>query len=597
VSDASKKASSETFDINQGARGTLLPGVSDRAGVANMPPQDVEAYAHFFEQQIGSLNSLELAAKSLGVDVPAYDRNASIKAAPPSAFTFGRMSYMPDNAVNGGVIQWPGLAPESLRKVVRENIAPQLIIGMRQDDVLRYSNLSTEIWRPGWRIKERGAAEDASTEAGGAEVLKDIREAQRFLQQSNITTTAAQVRTRDAELLTSFQKWLAATVRDTLTFDAIALWTDMDNGGKVKRFAGLPAGNIRLTTKQGYDGNPNVFAVAVDDGGRVIQAFTRNELTFYTRNPRFDPQVFGYGYSEVEIAMRLIAGFQGAIDLNVDMFMKNSTPNGIVTISGGTVTQRQLDVLTRLFSNMKRGISKAWALPVMGLADKAKLEIHDLSRVKGNEAYYKEWMNMLAGAFCTVYRFPVKRLGYRISGTHRDTEPAPDPAPAKMDETDPGLSPLLGHFETLINEYLIWTRWPHLELQFCGKSPAEDGREYEARSLARTYAEKRKEAGLPPLPKTVAKDLKQVAELMEMCPSDPNLSGAFGTLAGVYLKAKMEPAETAGANGPGKDIAISGNSMTSKIDPARSASHGAAAGVRRDSASEDAGKKVSNGKE
>jgi hypothetical protein len=36
------------------------------------------------------------------------------------------MSLMPDTAINGGVIQWPGIVPDALRKVARENVAPSL---------------------------------------------------------------------------------------------------------------------------------------------------------------------------------------------------------------------------------------------------------------------------------------------------------------------------------------------------------------------------------------------------------------------------------------------------------------------------------------
>lgn len=694
----------EKFDINSGAptnAGMRLPSSAD----PRFDVRDIEAYAKSFETMFsGNENPIESAAKALAGDKATYKYEpakmpdnargdianyvAAIKARPelaksskavPSAFAYGRMSYMPDSAVNGGVIQWPGVNPDSLRKIARENIAPQMIIGMRIDDVIRYSQWSDQIWRPGWRIE--------AAMPGDKVKKKELQEAVRFLQNSNIETLNTQARERDTQRLTNFQRFLTAMVRDTLTYDMIAVWTDIGQGDeKVKSYAILPAGNIRFCTAEGYNGNPENFAVAVDDGGRVVQAFTRDQLTCYIRNIRTDPDVWGYGWPEIEIGMRVIKGFQNALDLNIDIFDKSAIANGILTISGGAVTQRQLDLLNRLITNMKKGITKAWALPVIGLQGDSKLELVDLSKIKGNEAYYKEFMNMLAGALCTLWRFPVRRLGYKISGGHKDNEPAPDSSTASVDDDDPGLAPLLQHIETIVNEYLLWTRWPHLRFRFTGKNPKEDAREYEALSLARTYGERRAEVGLPRLetlvkkPRKIAsskgsdgdededgndsdaegkegkekgaekdgkegvekasgykvrvkfggngkksgedsdsddktpdsesdpdaamgeekspeetaeeeseelqKNLVKVANIMELCPMDPNLASVFQAALNVAFKSS-DGGEGGGGDNPfenaagGKSPGKKGNLMTSKKDPAKAESHGHTSGVRR----------------
>ena len=682
------------FDPNEGAteddKGFRLPNVDPRVHIG-----DIEGYVRYFETLFGGGgNPIEAAAKSLDADAKySYERakqpeNArgdiqhraeAIKARPelakslkavPSAFAYGRMSYMPDSAVNGGVIQWPGINPNSLRKIARENIAPQLIIGMRIDDVIRYSQWSDQIWRPGWRIESLIPGEKLKP--------KEVQEAVRFLHNCNIETNYTQARDRDTKRLTNFQRFLSAMVRDSLTFDMIAVWTEMGNNEQVKAFALLPAGNIRFCTAEGYAGNPENFAVAVDDGGRVVQAFTRDQLTCYVRNIRTDPDVWGYGWPEIEIGMRVIKGFQNALDLNVDIFDRNAVANGILTISGGAVTQRQLDLLNRLITNMKKGITKAWALPVIGLQGDSKLELLDLTKIKGNEAYYKEFMNMLAGALCTLWRFPVRRLGYKISGGHKDNEPPADGSTALVDDDDPGLSPLLQHIETVINEYLLQSRWPHLRFRFTGKNPKEDAREYEALSLARTYGERRAEVGLPRLetlvkkPKAIGKDKKSdaddddeeseddakgddkekkavkkadykvkvkfknadgkdkkpgeegeedaegseddlngegdpeeevdeeeetqkslitIANIMELCPMDPNLASVFQAALSVAFKSSDSGGGGGDGDGGGggmfgKDPGKKGNLMTSKKDPAQSENKGHTAGVRRDSKAE-----------
>ena len=181
----------------------------------------------------------------------------------PTAYSYGHIAYMPDTTSNG-VIEYPGIQPSALRKVVKENVAPQLIIGMRTADVLRYSQLSDNLWKPGWRIETR----DKSRPPTDVE-RKEILEAQKFLMNSTSELDFTDVRQRDERKLSSFADFLDAAVRDTLTYGAIALWTDCDAAGKVKAYSLLPAGNVRLTGSflqngefrvGGYMGNPKVFA-------------------------------------------------------------------------------------------------------------------------------------------------------------------------------------------------------------------------------------------------------------------------------------------------------------------------------------------------
>ncbi len=871
---------------------------------------------------------------------------------PPSVMSFARMSSMPDQYASG-VIQWPGIAPASMGKVARENLAPQLIIGLRTADVERYADYSTHLWKPGWRIELRSDSKHPNKAD-----LQDIQEARDFLYNCNIETINA--RRRDESGYLNFRNFLSALTRDSLTYDGMAIWTDIDSRGQVKSFKPLSSANIRLVGKEGYQEGmekfdltteeaARVFSVLVDEAGNVIDAFNRDQLCWFVRNPRLDPVANGYGYSEIEIGVRLIQAFQNALDMNADAFCyaedtevltqsgwkffdqvdisvdkfatinpdtrelqyqsathhiwqeysgemyalksrsidmivtpnhrvvyeyrpgvkvtgkhkiqicearklynkfqtlgessrknyaipttsvwrgreikekafvfgmdviggtklyektkkrggsrrlrtisgddycafmgaylseghlnrtrkrdasiriaqmpyskgfapfkellmrifprkvqyntgassfilgwaalsehlrqfgthsynkiipddilnatprqqkifweylvlgdgststqrggsqsthvattskimadqlqelcqkmgysatictvtdpikykpkingrfikscrtrydvyirtspmrsmdmhkvdyvgkigcvtvpngtlyvrrkgkaiwsgnsSNSIPNGILMLKGMGWNQKQLDVLARIWTNMKSGVTKQWALPAVAVPKDGEMEILDLSRMKGLEAYYQDFMNMVAGAFCAVYKFPVQRLGYRISGA-RDPTRMPQESQGLVDETDPGLPVLLGQLETPINEYLLWSRWPHLKFGFTGKNPKEDAREYEERSLARTVKERRASADLPSLASEAPKEFKDVAELMDLCPTDPALAGVYQALVAAKLAAK------AGADKGPEAV------MSRKVDAARSEEHGATSGVRRDSAKE-----------
>lgn len=66
---------------------------------------------------------------------------------------------------------------------------------------------------------------------------------------------------------------------DTHTFDGWSVWTDMDRAGRIKAFANLPAGNIRLAIPgKGYANNPQLFCALVDNTGNPVRPFSRDEL-------------------------------------------------------------------------------------------------------------------------------------------------------------------------------------------------------------------------------------------------------------------------------------------------------------------------------
>ena len=537
----------EPFNPNGDGKG---PGIGKAifpsGGIGNY---DVDSYVQFFKSQGEAL------MKGDGINIP------------PSSQSFVTMSMMPDMS-NSNIIQWVGVPPESLAKIASENIAPQMIIGMRIADILSYANLSNHPWKKGWRITHREADKNPTKE-----IRKDVILAENFILNCNTQLTGGE---RDARGYTSFRQFLAALTRDTLIMDGMAVWTDRGDDGKVQAFKTVYSGNIRLAMPGGYMNDPSIFAVAVDQSGTIITTFTRDELVWYVRNPRSQPDVYGYGLSELQIGVRLIQGFQNAFDMNADTFQRNHVPNGMLLLKGVGWVQRQLDILTRVWNNMAAGISKRWQFPALVVPKDGDLSVLDLSDIRGKEAYYMDYMNLSIGAFCTVYRFPPHRLGYKASGKGPDSEMPNQTAMERIDEEDIGKEELLDHIELMINEYLLSSRFPHLRFEFTGKNQKQDAREYEERQLAMTMKERRANVGLSSL-EDAAKEsgdeaIIAVGKAMDMAPIDPGVAGIFQALI-----------SSQGLTGKG--VGPEGR-IDPKIDPAESELHGGISGVRRDSAAE-----------
>lgn len=539
-----------------------------------------------FKGQVVGVDTYLMAMRSSMGDVAKATENALgevVKALgePPQAYSYATASFMPDPA-NAGLLPWPGIAPESLRKIARENIAPQLVARARVADLARYSGLSHNIWEPGWQVGMRVASE-TPTEQDRA----DIRDAERFVWNCNRESGYSDARRRDAHLLHPFDMFLRAFGDDTHTFDGWAVWTDMTRDGKVKAFANLPAGNIRLAVPgRGVAGDPRLFAALVDETGNPVKSFTRDELFWSVRNPRNDPVSYGYGWSEIEVAVLMVQALQSAIQLNNDTFTKSSIPNGMMLLKGDFWNQSQIDAIMREWTNMKRGVSKMWGIPVMSVPEGADVEVMPLMDLKGQEIRYRDHINLMGGLYCVISQFPPRRLGIFASGAQRDNAPVQNESVEQAGVDDPGLPALLGFVSNRVNEYLMWPNWPRLRMWFNGANPKQDAREYEARKQARTWAESRAEVDLKKLTDGVPEKYRPLVEVMQYCPEDSSKVAAFSTLAAKWLETLTPKDE--GTGGTARDEKRTGAPFPSKTDPAASLAHGHRAGVRRDGAQEEA---------
>src|SRR5208282_3294479 len=104
-----------------------------------------------------------------------------------------------------GVLQWPGLPPDSLQKLAREMLGVNMIVGLRTDDILRYADLSDQPWRPGWNIRPLDKTDDDDIDE---QTLKEMRQAEQFLLNSGYEKELSDPLVRDGLGRCSFSKFL-----------------------------------------------------------------------------------------------------------------------------------------------------------------------------------------------------------------------------------------------------------------------------------------------------------------------------------------------------------------------------------------------------
>src|SRR5699024_2362426 len=105
-----------------------------------------------------------------------------------------------------------------------------------------------------------------------------------------------------------------------------------DNNQKFVRFVVKDPSTIFFATdrdgkliKNGYK-----YVQVIDQ--QVVAKFTSREMAFAVRNPRSDIQAAGYGYSELEIALKHFIAHENTETFNDRFFSHGGTTRGILQI-------------------------------------------------------------------------------------------------------------------------------------------------------------------------------------------------------------------------------------------------------------------------
>ena len=576
--------------MSENTKNPVPPPSLDTPGVVLPTPEsfdvaDVEKYLQISEIPSGAKMAMlaDEFCKSMEPVTKALTK-------PPAVYSYATFETLPDPNAAAGLIPWPGLPPDTIRKMATTMIAPKIVLNIRQEDVAGFSQLSRHPWKKGWAVEMMDAREHPTSA-----VLRDIRAAEEFIGNCNGDIDYAHSRERDALNYMDFPTFLDKITCDAFTYGAMAVWTDMDSKGRVKGFSPLPAGNIRLADERGYRNDPDNFAVLVNEGQQVIKVFQRDQLIWSVRNNRNSPDIGNYPWPDLEQATTIVTSFENAMELNADTFTKNGIPNGMILFKGLGFTPRELDLITRLWQNLKKGITKQWALPVMALPPNSEMELVDFSAAKNKDALFQEHLNIVISIYLLICGVPHKRLGFRISGKvpeSKDGALEKQAAASAFQEEDTGLTQHLMQIERLVNSYILWTRYPHLRFVFKGKTPREDAREYEVKQLAKVYKERRAEVDLKSLEDIADPELKDVAKIMDLAPCDPGLAGIYQTVASVWLQTKMgmqaggEESED-GTKPPSKKTPKKDNArFPGTVDGAKKEAHGRTAGTRDSSGSD-----------
>jgi len=291
-----------------------------------------------------------------------------------------------------------------------------------------------------------------------------------------------------------FESFLKKIVRDSLTYDQIAVEIVPDMMGIPYEFLAVDAATVRIAdeglnqytesyaSREGFvpenpryptsfggnslmtgDGNPISYIQLIN--GQPNQAFSDKELVFACRNPRTDIYIQGYGFSEVEMIITIITSFLNAEEYNRRIFTNGTTAKGILNFKGDTFSPEMLEALKRQWIAQAAGVENAHRTLI---TQSEGMEWQDLQ--KGNaEMEYNKWIEYLIKLVCGTFLIDPAEVNFSLQGGVSQTPLFESSQEWKLKASrDKGLKPLLKFIAKVINKNIIDRIDDHFSFEFIG---------------------------------------------------------------------------------------------------------------------------------
>ena len=298
----------------------------------------------------------------------------------------------------------------------------------------------------------------------------------------------------------TLSQFLAKIVRESLTYDAAAIETESKRDKK-KGFDGfyaLDGSTIRLCTDEGYRGDDEIFAVQAIQG-RVVTAYTHDDLIYEPRNPRADVRLSGYGLGETELLVKVVTGFLNAMTYNSKGFDDNTIPKGILHLTG-EYDGRDLAAFRRYWNAMVKGINNAWTLPVMVSKDSDSKATFERIDAGFDEMHFSKWMTFLVSIICAIYGMSPAEINFdSFTAGNTSALSGSDTSEKLASSKDSGLRPLMAYLESLLSDYLVADFSDSLVFRWTGLDGEDEAQRLEIRKTILTLNEMRSEEGYDPL--------------------------------------------------------------------------------------------------
>jgi hypothetical protein len=372
------------------------------------------------------------------------------------------------------------LSNKTLKDVSVRDWLVSAIIQVRCDTLLRFSRISHDKFKTGFRVVKKDEKEEITPEE-----KEEIYNLEHFLYNCGRTEGTPE---EDKMLLGEFFK---LTARDALTFGHVSVEKIKTKSKGLHRFRPVPAESVYLINKQAslemlkneMEATKNLFSpgendpsveykryqakldyikyVQVSYDNRTLADFGDEDMIWHLFNPQNFADSMGYCYSPLELAIINITNHLNVENYNANFFTHGYAARGILHLKG-TVTQSQLHAFRRQYYNTISGAQHAWRTPIIAGLD--EVEWVPLAG-SAKEMEYIDFNNHLLRSICSQFQIDPVELGLDYLSTSAGSTQQASQEYKIAHSKERGLSTLLMFFEDLINRNVI----PAIDMDFAEK--------------------------------------------------------------------------------------------------------------------------------
>lgn len=329
-----------------------------------------------------------------------------------------------------------------------------------------------------------------------------IQQAEHFIQYMGVDDPSdPEYKARD-----DFDSFCAKAVRDTYTFDQVTAEKVFDSTGKLHHISAVdPSTMYKLRNKHTGKLIPGSYAQVYNQV--VINKFTDDNMIFAVRRPNSSIYYYGYGQSELQIALQEFVELKNTEMFNDRFFSHGGSVQGIINIknsadgSGIGKSRRSLQDFRRNFERRVTGVLASWQLPVTTAEDIKYVNLTPNAR----DMEFEKWTNFLINMSSSVFNIDPAEIGFPnksgATGSKGSSLNESNPKAKIQASMNRGLSTLLRFIEKIVNNKIIKPYFGNgYQFQFVGEDIAGDTDrvklEEEQVKTYRTVNELRQEHGL-----------------------------------------------------------------------------------------------------
>lgn len=365
------------------------------------------------------------------------------------------------------------LSNKTLKDVSVRDWLVSAIIQVRCDTLLRFSRISHDKFKMGFRVVKRNEREEVSKEE-----QEEINNLENFLYNCGRMDGTPE---EDKMLLGEFLK---LTARDALTFGHIAVEKIKTRNKGLHRFRPIPAestylvnkkasvemlkqeiANARSLHKPGENDPAKEYQkhleklkyikyVQVSYDNRTLAEFGDEDMVWQLFNPQNFADSMGYCYSPLELSIINVTNHLNVENYNANFFTHGYAARGILHLKG-TVTQQQLHAFRRQYYNTISGAQHAWRTPIIaGLDDVQWVPLAGNAR----DMEYMAFNDHLLRSICAQFQIDPIEIGmeYLSSKQGRPAGGQKESNESKIAYSrERGLYILLMFFEDMFNRQII----------------------------------------------------------------------------------------------------------------------------------------------